>query len=350
MGKNNNKNAPKENIEQGQTPPGKILASERKKQGVNEEQAADALKITLSRLKSIESDDFKGFPSETYVRGYLKNYCRFLNIDETAVLDSYTSINPPADPFSQESHEQGHSAHPSNHHKSWLVVYVVLVLLFLLWALSYWFLGSAKDTVEIPVHNDLPEEVVSAFENNSESDGNSVSASPISSIEADSGVEEEQLSRLEDVELLDEALEQAPETEEVLPQEEQLIEKSPAEQQVVVEQPIIVSKITAADLVKTMRLEEEPVEPKVGATTLVVEGDTLSFNFENPCWVKVTDVTGKVIFQGLQQSGSQLAVNGKAPFRVVVGNVEGTSLVYNGEPVQLNARSDGKALRLQVGG
>ncbi len=353
MGKNNNKNAHQENIEQGQMPPGKLLASERKKQGVDEEQAADALKITVSRLKSIECDDFRGFPSDTYIRGYLRNYCRFLNIDETAILDSYTAINPPADPFAQEGHEHSHSTHNPNKHKSWWVVYAVLVLLFLLWALSYWLLGSSKDTVLIPAQDDVPEKVVGAFETKNNSGEESKPVSPMfANTKLDDSVEEGQASSsLENVELLENTIEQVPEQ---APEKEDLLQEEISDEQpVIVEQPIIVSKVTAADLVKTMKLEEERLEPEVpeaGATTLVVEGDTLSFNFDNPCWVKVTDSTGKVVFAGLQQAGSQLAVNGQAPFRVVVGNVEGTSLVYNGEPVQLNARSDGKALRLQVGG
>ena len=73
-------------------------------------------------------------------------------------------------------------------------------------------------------------------------------------------------------------------------------------------------------------------------------------NFDNDCWLKVTDAVGDVIFAGLQKSGTQLSLSGKAPFRIIVGNVEGTSLVYNGEPVQLSAQGGSRSARLQVGG
>jgi len=113
------------------------------------------------------------------------------------------------------------------------------------------------------------------------------------------------------------------------------------------EQAIVVSQLTASELVKSMQAEEKE---QTEAAQKVIEGDTLQFGFSNASWIQVIDSTGTVLFKGLNKPGAELALNGKAPFRVVIGNVEGTSLVYNGESVSLDAPKGKNTLRLNLGG
>ena len=73
--------------------PGEMLAAERKKLGLRQEEVAESLKITASRLKAIEQNNYSDFPSETYTRGYLRNYARLVNLDEKVVIDAYGGVN-----------------------------------------------------------------------------------------------------------------------------------------------------------------------------------------------------------------------------------------------------------------
>jgi hypothetical protein len=52
---------------------------------------------------------------------------------------------------------------------------------------------------------------------------------------------------------------------------------------------------------------------------------------------------------GLKASNSTLSLSGEAPFKIIFGNVEGTSLVYNDAPVVLEPQANGRPLRLVVG-
>jgi cytoskeleton protein RodZ len=62
------------------TMPGDILRYEREKQGLSIERAAELSKIKPAVLTAIENGDTDPIPS-VYLRGYIRNYARFLNVD-----------------------------------------------------------------------------------------------------------------------------------------------------------------------------------------------------------------------------------------------------------------------------
>ncbi|MGH1485697.1 MAG: RodZ domain-containing protein [Cellvibrionaceae bacterium] len=328
--------------------PGEMLSAQRKKLDIDEKDAAESLKITISRLRSIESDDYRDLPSETYVRGYLRNYGRLVDVDEHTLIDAYDRIRSGSEPA--ELGLTTDDVVPVNHHKQWWFVYVVLVILVMFWVASYWLFGNTSDEKGASVLNSSSTSSLAA--SNEGSDLAALSAATVSSIEVgddnvpSSGQIQETPKTNADFALVDNS-----------DNKQGLVEEPPATQEPSAipqpsnEQAIVVSKVTAAELVKSVIAEDQKrLEQDTPPVTIVSSGDTLNFGFENDCWVKVSDSTGTVLFAGLQKAGTALALNGKAPFRVIVGNVEGTSLVYNGEPVQLSAESNRKSARLQVGG
>lgn len=66
--------------------PGDILRHAREESGLSLERAAQRSGIRLSTLAAIESGDTGEIPS-VYLRGYIRNYARFLGIDPTEVDD-----------------------------------------------------------------------------------------------------------------------------------------------------------------------------------------------------------------------------------------------------------------------
>lgn len=57
------------------------------------DEAARATKIRPSRLAEIEADDFSGFPSLAYAKGFLLIYGKFLDIDVTSYLEAFETSN-----------------------------------------------------------------------------------------------------------------------------------------------------------------------------------------------------------------------------------------------------------------
>jgi cytoskeleton protein RodZ len=67
----------------------------------------------------------------------------------------------------------------------------------------------------------------------------------------------------------------------------------------------------------------------VGALVSGEPGPTLKFRFKGRSWVEIRDARGKVLLSGLNDAGSETAVSGVPPFRVVVGNAPEVKMFYN---------------------
>ena len=59
---------------------GDILRTKRKEKGLEIKQVAEITRIRAEYLKALETGAYKIFPSEVYVKGFLKNYAKFLGI------------------------------------------------------------------------------------------------------------------------------------------------------------------------------------------------------------------------------------------------------------------------------
>jgi len=73
---------------------GEQLAHARSERGLSLEQAAHATKIRPDKLAALEGDDFSAFPNNTYARGFLLIYGKFLRVDVSALASKLESANP----------------------------------------------------------------------------------------------------------------------------------------------------------------------------------------------------------------------------------------------------------------
>jgi len=77
---------------------GEILRKRREEIGLNLRDVARITKIRYDFLKAIEDGAFEKLPVEAYVKGYIREYARVLDIDPEAVIDVYIRhISPPED-------------------------------------------------------------------------------------------------------------------------------------------------------------------------------------------------------------------------------------------------------------
>ena len=68
---------------------GGFLRKEREKRGYTLEQVASATKIGLKILTSLEADQYGDLPALPFVRGFIKNYSKFLGLDPENVLQDF---------------------------------------------------------------------------------------------------------------------------------------------------------------------------------------------------------------------------------------------------------------------
>jgi cytoskeletal protein RodZ len=75
-------------------PVGRKLAQAREQLGLTIEEAALETKIRPHQIAAIEADDYSVFPSNTYARGFLQIYGRFLNVDVRSIARQFEGSAP----------------------------------------------------------------------------------------------------------------------------------------------------------------------------------------------------------------------------------------------------------------
>ena len=68
---------------------GSLLGAARLARGVTLEQAAAATRIRVRHLAALEEDRLAELPAPVYVRGYLRTYATYLEVDADALVDAY---------------------------------------------------------------------------------------------------------------------------------------------------------------------------------------------------------------------------------------------------------------------
>jgi len=68
---------------------GELLQTKRKEKGLTIKSVSDATKIPMKQIKALETGNYKIFASQVYLKGFLKNYSKFLDIDPVKALAIY---------------------------------------------------------------------------------------------------------------------------------------------------------------------------------------------------------------------------------------------------------------------
>jgi cytoskeletal protein RodZ len=71
---------------------GEILKEKREKLGLNLREVAHTLRIQSENLKALENGDLERLPPDVYVKAYIREYAKFLNIDPKPLLDEYATL------------------------------------------------------------------------------------------------------------------------------------------------------------------------------------------------------------------------------------------------------------------
>ncbi|MHB8844183.1 MAG: RodZ domain-containing protein [Nitrospirota bacterium] len=71
---------------------GSYLKSAREARGLDLRDAAQQTRISIGYLKAIEDEDFSKLPGAVFVKGFLKNYARFLQLPEDEVMQRFGEI------------------------------------------------------------------------------------------------------------------------------------------------------------------------------------------------------------------------------------------------------------------
>ena len=75
-------------VEAGFEIPGQILRRAREARGQSLNDVVQVLKLSVKQLKALEEGRYEALPGRTFMRGFLRNYARYLNLDPQPLLDA----------------------------------------------------------------------------------------------------------------------------------------------------------------------------------------------------------------------------------------------------------------------
>ena len=90
------------------------------------------------------------------------------------------------------------------------------------------------------------------------------------------------------------------------------------------------------------------VPPSTESNNASRQSGSIRLTFDADSWVKVTDNDGKILLSQLNSSGSEQHLKGKPPFSVIIGNISGVHLYYQGTLVELAPFYNGEIARLTL--
>ncbi len=267
---------------------GACLSSEREKSKLSVQQVADKLYLDVNLIKALEADNYEQLPPPIFIRGYIRNYAKLLEIPAEPLLTAYERsgqaaistpvITPQLTPKKQTN---------SSDWRFKAVTYTIIITLMMLMALWQYYPTSIPESQETAVN--VPEgpawENFQPLETPPTYPPAIIGTNPASSLNALNPSEETQPAAVTTT--------------------------SPSEVQPATTEPTATST------------EEPPAAPEP-------QSQSLQVHFKQAVWVHLTDSKGKTFYNRIGKGGEVLSIQeGTPPFYLNVGN-EGLQIEYQG--------------------
>ncbi len=268
--------------------PGAALRAERESRGLTMEAVAQATRFGVRQVAALERDDYASLPGMTTVRGFVRSYAKYLQLDVTPLLDALDSVAPLSLPEVRPPANMG-EAKPKVSALRHAATYFVMVCVAAILMLTVYGYVMQQTPKSMPLalnllQNNQPVQVLPTKPTDSPSDGS-----------AEPSVEPATQVPLAD---LGSAVADTPITSAVLP-------------------------ATVKDIPAGMA--GNPVVAAVPPPAPV-----LSVMFDGSSWIEVRDATQKVVLSGEFPAGVTQKIEGKPPFQLWLGKASAVR-VFSGE-------------------
>lgn len=298
--------------------PGKLLVWGRERAALTQEQVAKELYMTLTKVRALESDDYRHMGSDTFTRGYLRSYANLIKLDVGQVLAAYDRHAYKHGLVEQVLPRKIESASKP----LWQFAIIIVGVLLVLWLISVWFFDNRKE----PSYN-IPAAIVAPSE--SYANTSLIAANSIVSVESSSAA-------FSSAAIVNQA------------------ENSQVENSVIGSNAFSSANATGISVNNTanVSIKSSIKSGSSSSSKALARGNTLDqivFVFSEECWLEVSDSRGDVLVADLQPTGGRLILQGKAPFDVKLGNASAVQIELNDEKVAVVPALGTNVLSLKIG-
>ncbi len=336
--------------------PGAILRRAREARGLDVPAVAGMLHLSEKKLEALEADDFAQLPEPVYVRGYLKNYARFLDEPAEPILNAYARLSPVTMSEKQpllDSHvveDLGSNGHDVVRIVSILVV-VIVIAAPVIWWWDYLELAVEKiagKAVQYSEQGSAPSDTANRESGLSEF----IQTPPQTS--ADTGGETDTEAGAAPSTTQDGGT-QLTETVKPLPALEQSEPEPPAtiDEDVSSSGRTVIQPLPEPEVVQQSP-QPEPVVARAAPASKPVPATAAAsketvFEFIASSWVKVRDNNDQVVLIGEYKKGETKKLLGiHAPYKVVLGDANAVRVKIDGKTMDLSRFSSGGVSRFTI--
>ncbi len=297
--------------------PGKLLGETRRQLGLEPDNVAQILHLSVRQIEALEADDYDSLPGPTYIRGYLRSYSQLLNIQTDSVIDSYNEAigGWKTTTYSGLAVERQISSNDNIVRLGTMGVIGVVFGLAIVW----WLGEDDTDTV-VPA----PTEVAAVLSNGNED----IIPNPVVEMPAPT----ETMTSVVPMESMSVAMTEPAKPEETL--------KLPPEKDTNTQQPASVDKATTQTVTVA---RTNPTVVSGARAKLVLRTDGTS-------WADIRDANDNKLLYETVAAGRVITVEGEAPLQVFLGSANAVSLELNGVAYDFSQFRRGLTARFIVGG
>ena len=272
---------------------GDLLRQGRERAGLTREAVAKRMNLTLPQVVALEENDCGRFPGQTFVKGHQRSYARLLGLDIESVLQTRhradASKSAAAATQTEFTWKPVSLTAASSHWRRYSGLAAACAVFVALWAWQQ--------------HRDHSQ-VLSLTAVTSDSLGG-----------------------------IDSALNS--DAESALMDSVQLLPTVPVQ--------TAIGTQTSTQQVAAASSPSPAQSPAAG------DADKLSLRFTADCWIEIKDRDNRVLVAALKHADEQLQIEGRGPFRVLLGYAPGVVMAYNGAPVKVDVAEGSRSTRLIVG-
>lgn len=322
---------------------GAMLAQAREKAGFSIDHVALQLKLAPRQVRALESGDYAALPGRAFVRGFVRNYARLLDIDAQSVLGAL----PDGDDAPGLSHPQLASTHrvmgeiPAERARrrsfaGWaimlaLVAIIAVAVLYEKLRPSFPVTAPAADKPAVSApHSEPPATTPAEPSSPSTPEGRSLPnpvAPPGPATAPSSGAASG---------------------------DTQVASAAPGGSDAVTQAgaPITLAMRTDSDTKSTVAAvpPASPATIPAGSATsaTATKASTLQIIFRGTSWLDVKDGTGASILTMTGNEGATRTLDAAPPLDLVVGNADHVDIIFRGARVDLAAHAKQNVARLQL--
>jgi cytoskeleton protein RodZ len=268
---------------------GEVLRKKRENIGLSIDHIANKLNLDSKLIELLEKNDYEKFNIETYLKGYLRAYAKFLDLDDDMVINLYKESNPEKTPEilpNVKPKIQRNSPDRSVKLFSYIIG-LAIALSILVWYQKNFLVQPSEENLKIAN--------IKIHENTN-----------INGVDVDYKI-----------------INHTNYWQWPINKAEKNYENNSNELE-------LVGSEKTQDKIKNIADTNE-----VSAYNIQQGNDTVVLNLTGDSWIEIYDREGGRLYLDLARSGKNYIINGNSPFNILLGAANNVSIEFNGSSVDI---------------